>query len=140
MYLWICIWVFVYFTVGNIRFDVLEPWAFQKYSIIRVYKVFSAWWRRRQPGGKSARWTLSRADFCNIKNMTNMQNVCRMQIYTIDMQFFQHSQNSAINENISCKICKDCRIYKICKILKKCKQNAKWAITPNMQNIQNIHT
>ena len=56
-YLWhfviSCICVFVYLTVGNIRFNVLGPWAFQKYSIIRFYKVFWEWWRRRQTTG----WT-----------------------------------------------------------------------------------
>ena len=31
----ICVFVFVYLTVGNISFDVLGPWAFKKYSIIR---------------------------------------------------------------------------------------------------------
>ena len=41
----ICVFVFVYLTVGNISVDVLGPWAFQKYSIIRFYKVFWAWWR-----------------------------------------------------------------------------------------------
>ena len=63
-----CICVFVYLTVGNISFDVLGPWAFQKYSIIRFYKVFWAWWRtNKQPGEPRAslRWTLSKADFCN---------------------------------------------------------------------------
>ena len=56
MYLWICICVFEYLTVGNISFDVLGPWAFQKYSIIRFYKVFWAWWRtpHKQPGEPSA--------------------------------------------------------------------------------------
>ena len=44
----VCVFVFlfVYLTVGNISFDVLGPWAFKKYSIIRIYKVFSAWWRQ----------------------------------------------------------------------------------------------
>ena len=41
----ICICVFVYLTVGNISFDVLGPWAFQKYSSIRFSKIFWAWWR-----------------------------------------------------------------------------------------------
>ena len=53
VYLRICICVFVYLTVQNIIFDVLGPLAFQKYSIIRVYKVFRAWWRtttNEQPG------------------------------------------------------------------------------------------
>ena len=40
-----CICVFVYLTVGNISFDVLGPWAFRKYSIIRVLKIFWAWWQ-----------------------------------------------------------------------------------------------
>ena len=35
-----CICVFVYLTVVNISFDVLGPWAFKKYGIIRFYKVF----------------------------------------------------------------------------------------------------
>ena len=35
--------VFMYLKVQNIMFDVLGPLAFQKYSIIRVYKVFWAW-------------------------------------------------------------------------------------------------
>ena len=42
VYLRICICVFVYLTVQNIVFDVLEPLAFQNYSIIRVFKVFLA--------------------------------------------------------------------------------------------------
>ena len=46
LYLWICICVFVYLTVQNIIFDVVGPLVFQKYSIIRVYKVFWAWWRQ----------------------------------------------------------------------------------------------
>ena len=33
--LYLCICVFVYLTVVNISFDVLGPWAFKKYSIIR---------------------------------------------------------------------------------------------------------
>ena len=51
-----CICVFVYLTVVNISFDVLGPWSFKKYRIIRFYKVFWAWWRRRrrQPGEPSA--------------------------------------------------------------------------------------
>ena len=54
VYLRICICVFVYLTVQNIIFDVLGPLAFQKYSIIRVYEVFLAWWRpNEQPTG----WT-----------------------------------------------------------------------------------
>ena len=43
VYLSIFICVFVYLTVQNIIFDVLGPLAFQKYSIIRVNKVFWAW-------------------------------------------------------------------------------------------------
>ena len=43
VYVRICICVFVYLTVQNIIFDVLGPLAFQKYSIIRVFKVFRAW-------------------------------------------------------------------------------------------------
>ena len=51
VYLCICICVFVYLTVQNIIFDVLGPLAFQKYSIIRVFKVFLAWWQpNEQPG------------------------------------------------------------------------------------------
>ena len=51
VYLWICICVFVYLTVQNIIFDVLGPLAFRKYSIIRVFKVFPAWWQpNNQPG------------------------------------------------------------------------------------------
>ena len=34
-------------------YDVLGPWALKKYSIIRFYKVFWAWWRRRRTTG----WT-----------------------------------------------------------------------------------
>ena len=45
VYLRICICVFVYLTVQNIIFDVLGPLAFKKYSIIRVYEVFLAWWQ-----------------------------------------------------------------------------------------------
>ena len=41
----ICEFVLVYLTVGNISFDVLGPWAFQKYSILRFHKVFRVWWR-----------------------------------------------------------------------------------------------
>ena len=63
--LYLCIWeiVFVYLRnfiyvfaslrVQNIIFDVFGPLAFQKYSIIRVYKVFWAWWQttnKQQPG------------------------------------------------------------------------------------------
>ena len=73
VYLWICICVFVYLTVQNIIFDVLGPLAFQKYSIIRVYKVFRAWWRtndKRQTNNRVnlvqvRSWTMNRADFCN---------------------------------------------------------------------------
>ena len=61
VYLWICMricaFVFMYLGVQNIMFDVLGPLAFQKYSIIRVYKVFRAWWQtnnERQPGEPSA--------------------------------------------------------------------------------------
>ena len=43
VYLYLCICVFVYLRVQNIIFDVLGPLAFQKYSIIRVYKVFLVW-------------------------------------------------------------------------------------------------
>ena len=35
--------VFVYLTVGNISFDVLGAWAFQKYSSIRFSTIFWAW-------------------------------------------------------------------------------------------------
>ena len=50
---YICICVFVtVVTVQNIIFDVPGPLAFQKYCIIRVYKVFRVWWQtnKRQPG------------------------------------------------------------------------------------------
>ena len=49
VYLYLCtciclfVFVFVYLTVGNISFDVLGPWAFQKYSSIRFSKIFWAW-------------------------------------------------------------------------------------------------
>ena len=39
----ICICVFVYLTDGNISFDVLGAWAFQKCSSIRFSKIFWAW-------------------------------------------------------------------------------------------------
>ena len=42
VHLYLCIYVLVYLTVQNIMCDVLGPLAFQKYSIIRVYKVFRA--------------------------------------------------------------------------------------------------
>ena len=46
VYLCICVLcVFKYLTVQNIIFDVLGPLAFQKYSIIKVYEVYLAWWR-----------------------------------------------------------------------------------------------
>ena len=41
--IYICICVFVFLTVGNISFDVLGLWAFQKYSTIRFSKIFWAW-------------------------------------------------------------------------------------------------
>ena len=45
-YLWIfiCVFVFVY-PVQNIIFDALGSLAYQKYSNLKVYKVFRAWWR-----------------------------------------------------------------------------------------------
>ena len=52
VYLWIC--VFVYLKVLNIIFYVLGLLAFQKYSIIRFYKVFWAWWRTND---KTTGWT-----------------------------------------------------------------------------------
>ena len=53
--IYICICVFVFLTVGNISFDVLGLWAFQKYSTIRFSKIFWAWWRpNKQPGEPSA--------------------------------------------------------------------------------------
>ena len=40
VYLRICICVFVYLTVQNIIFDILEPPAVQKYSICWVFRSF----------------------------------------------------------------------------------------------------
>ena len=37
VYLCICICVYVYLTVQNIMFDVLGPWAFQKYNTCWVF-------------------------------------------------------------------------------------------------------
>ena len=77
VYLCICICVFVYLTVQNIIFDVLGPLAFQKYSIIRVYKVFGAWWRQTTNDKRTNNrvnleqvrsWTVNRADFCNCRS------------------------------------------------------------------------
>ena len=88
MYLWLCIGVFVYLIVGNISFDVLGPWAFQKYSIIRFNKVFRAWWRptnqlnleqvcswnseqSRLLQKKIFHMTVNRRNICNSKACTN---------------------------------------------------------------------
>ena len=60
----ICVFVFVYLTVGNISFHVLGPWAFQKYSIIRFYKVFWAWWRTTK----------------QTNNRVNQEQVCSLNI------------------------------------------------------------
>ena len=44
LYLYKSEFIFVYLAIGKISFDVLGPWAFHKYSIIRVYKVRWVWW------------------------------------------------------------------------------------------------
>ena len=56
-----CICVFVYLTVRNISFDVLGPWAFQKYSII---------WFIRYSGHGDKQTT----------NRVNLEQVCSLNI------------------------------------------------------------
>ena len=61
VYLCICEFVFVYLCIWQSRISFLmslDPWLFQKYSIIRVYKVFRAWWRTTTTRNSEQSWLL----------------------------------------------------------------------------------